>query len=142
MFKEKKSWKSKIMGALASVGAAAMLLGMAVPAIASATSWSATLPAFRLTTTVAAGNISGSQASTYSVWLNSIDPGNRAVLWAANPSGDEIGSYTILPKNDGGTATTLSYTSTQYKGNPIRLRGRTEKISGTSVYVTGRVNFG
>lgn len=135
--------KSKLSGLVATIGAVALMASMTAPAFASTGTWYTTLSPFRMNTyNIAAGRISASSAGSYSIWLNSIDPGNRAYMWATDPSNGQIGYQTLLPKNNGGTSTTLSYFSKQNQGNPVRLAGRTEKISRTGVATEFTVNFG
>lgn len=140
---KQRTWKSKIFSAIASVGAAAMLLGTAVPTFASATkNWDVLLGALRAQTYITGGSVSGQNAKTYSVWLDDIDAGRRGYFWAANVNGVQIGNATLLPKNDGGMASTLSYNETQHTGNSVRLYGRTESLTLSTVHAEGRVNFG
>lgn len=140
MFKEKSSRKSKVIGALASAGAAAMLLSMSLPALATDTEWSRNLYPLGLETHVTSGTISLDGQRYHSFWLYSIQRGH-AYLWVANSAGTPIGPTVTLPKGDGGTATTVFYNAAQSKGTTVNLRGKADwNISST--YATGRMNFG
>lgn len=134
--------KSKVSGIAATIGAVALMASMAAPAFASSTNyWSRNLYPLSAETHITSGQISGNNAGTYSVWVDSIQFG-QVYLWAAASNGSRIGAVTILPKNNGGTATTLSYSGKQSHGAIVNLRGKSATFSISQNYATGRVNFG
>lgn len=133
--------KSKVSGIAATIGAVALMASMAAPAFASSTDWHRNLNPGSAETHITDGKISGYNAGTYSVWLDSIQFG-QVYLWAAANNGSRIGAVTILPKNNGGTATTLSYSGKQSHGATVNLRGKAVDPKAYFIYATGRVNFG
>lgn len=134
--------KSKVSGIAATIGAVALMASMAAPAFASSTNyWSRNLYPLSAETHITSGQISGNNAGTYSVWVDNIQEG-QAYLWAAASNGSSIGYVTKLPKNSGGTGSTLSYFSKQSHGATVNLRGKAATFSISQNYATGRVNFG
>ncbi|WOC33371.1 MULTISPECIES: hypothetical protein [Caproicibacterium] len=134
--------QSKLSGIVATVGAVALMASMAAPVFASSTiGWSRNLNPLSAETHITSGQISKNGAGTYSVWIDSIQFG-KAYFWVAGSNGSPIGYNTILPKDNGGTSTTLRYFARQSQGATVNLRGKSATGSVSFNYVTGRVNFG
>lgn len=140
---KQRTRKSKIFSVLASVGAAAMLLGTAVPTFATDTGWAATLPRFSMETKITNGTISLDGQRYHSLWLYSLKDEGGIYLYVKNNAGTRIGPEVLLPKWNGGMETTVFYDPAQKKGAVVALYGK--DAVGRVIeenYATGRVNFG